>query len=263
VKSRLATAAVLIPLVLGVVLLQNNVTFFLLSAALVGLSTLELQQISGSRGWPWLATAIWVGLSGAVLIERITFWPLVAALALFASSLAVLSRVKAPAAPWQLELGAFWPGAPFIAIMCMHEWGRPSTGLWYAPNLTLMSLTPIWAGDSLAIVIGRAFGKRPLAPTISPGKTVAGALANFAACVLLAVLTGAWLHLPWPVSLACGVAAGIAGQAGDLFESYVKRRLKVKDSSNLLPGHGGFLDRMDSLFFTSISIATVLAMTRR
>lgn len=262
-RARLGTAAILIPLVLFVVLLHNNVTFLALSGGLVAFGVSELATMMGmARRWPWLASTAWLALSGAVLVERLTAWPLAIATLLFASSLVALADVGKKPLPWRLELGSMWIGAPFIAIMVLHEYGRPASGLWYSPNCTLMTLLPVWAGDTFAIIAGKTIGKHPLAPQISPGKTVEGGLANLGAALILSFITGSFLGLSPLACTLCGLATGLGGQLGDLFESFVKRQLGVKDSSNFLPGHGGFLDRMDSLFFSAVPVAISLFFLR-
>jgi phosphatidate cytidylyltransferase len=109
-----------------------------------------------------------------------------------------------------------------------------------------------WAGDSGAYYIGRAFGRHKMAPRVSPKKSWEGAAASVATSVLVG---GAYLFRFIPgmtVASAIGltVAANAAGQLGDLAESAIKRGASVKDSSAILPGHGGFLDRVDSTLFT-------------
>ena len=121
-----------------------------------------------------------------------------------------------------------------------------------------MALVPVWAGDIAAIFAGKAFGKHPLAPKISPKKTVEGSVANLLAAVATAWLLGRFLGLSDARSLGAGVAVGILGQAGDLFESWLKRRADVKDSGTLLPGHGGVLDRIDSVLFAAPAVALIL-----
>ncbi|MGQ0649940.1 MAG: phosphatidate cytidylyltransferase [Gemmatimonadaceae bacterium] len=124
---------------------------------------------------------------------------------------------------------------------------------------TALLLYPVvltWASDIGAYVVGRLFGKRKLMPTISPGKTRAGAAG---AIIFTVVASLAWnaqvlrpvaqlTLVPW-IALVFGVVVSIAAQIGDLFESMLKREAGVKDSSRLLPGHGGILDRLDSLYF--------------
>jgi phosphatidate cytidylyltransferase len=114
-------------------------------------------------------------------------------------------------------------------------------------------LAIIFAGDISAYYVGSYLGRRKLSPAISPGKTVEGAFGGLGAN-LLAGAIGKYLFLPaiaWGPALVFFVIAGMAGQVGDLFESEMKRSSKIKDSGGLLPGHGGFLDRIDALLFAS------------
>ena len=111
----------------------------------------------------------------------------------------------------------------------------------------------IFAGDTTALYAGTFCGRHRLSPTISPGKTIEGSLAGLAAGVAVGVVSKA-LFLPdwgWAASVIFSVAVGVAGQVGDLFESALKRASNVKDSGNLLPGHGGVLDRIDALLFAA------------
>jgi phosphatidate cytidylyltransferase len=113
-----------------------------------------------------------------------------------------------------------------------------------------------WVSDSGAYFGGRAFGRRKLIPSVSPGKTVAGAVAGVLSAVAAGAfygwLLGAWADLPvgWVAGAAGGALVSIVGQIGDLVESLLKREAGVKDSGALFPGHGGLLDRVDSLLFT-------------
>ena len=145
---------------------------------------------------------------------------------------------------------------PFVSVLALHR-SALGTGLWCL-SPALMALVPVWAGDIAAIFAGRAFGKHPLAPKISPKKTVEGGLANLVAAVFTAWLLGRLLGLPDVRSLGAGLAVGVLGQAGDLFESWLKRRAGVKDSGTLLPGHGGVLDRIDSVLFAAPAVALIL-----
>jgi phosphatidate cytidylyltransferase len=116
----------------------------------------------------------------------------------------------------------------------------------------LVLLSIIWAGDSAAYYGGRALGKHKLAPAISPGKTVEGAIAGMLASVAAGILMGLWLLEESATNLfMVAILSALAGQVGDLVESAVKRSAGVKDSSALLPGHGGILDRLDSLIFAA------------
>jgi phosphatidate cytidylyltransferase len=115
------------------------------------------------------------------------------------------------------------------------------------PKLLLFALVIIWVGDSTAYFVGRAIGKHGLAPVLSPKKTWEGTIASILGSLLVAVVFAQWLSVPLPHLLAMAVVGNIAGQAGDLLESAYKRSAGVKDSGALLPGHGGILDRIDAL----------------
>jgi phosphatidate cytidylyltransferase len=129
---------------------------------------------------------------------------------------------------------------PALAMLWVRD--RAHDGL----ALILWVFIITWATDIGAYFVGRAFGRAKLAPTISPNKTVAGLYGGMAGA---SVLAGGWAlltNLGWPLLVLAPLFA-LAAQAGDLFESWMKRRAGVKDSANWLPGHGGFLDRLDGL----------------
>ncbi len=146
--------------------------------------------------------------------------------------LGYILRLRALDAP-AVQLGA--AGRTFSAGLC-----------W----LVVLMLT-VWGMDTAAYAVGKAIGRRKLCPSISPGKTVEGAVAALVAPAALVSVAGRWLGLPIHHGLILGIAIGVLGQAGDLFESMLKRRAGVKDSGTLLPGHGGILDRFDSLLFAA------------
>ncbi|MCG6893943.1 MAG: phosphatidate cytidylyltransferase [Desulfobacteraceae bacterium] len=117
----------------------------------------------------------------------------------------------------------------------------------------LLVLAVVFVGDTAAYHVGSAHGKRKLAPAVSPGKTVEGALGGLAGNLAAGALFKAMLlpSLPWLSSIGFILTMGIVGQIGDLFESQFKRINDIKDSGTLLPGHGGILDRIDALLFAS------------
>jgi phosphatidate cytidylyltransferase len=118
--------------------------------------------------------------------------------------------------------------------------------------LFLLMLT-VMASDTAQYYTGRAFGRRLLAPAISPKKTVEGAIGGFVFGAMLLAVAGAWWLPGFPIGFRAllGVAIVALGIAGDLFESMLKRSAGVKDSSALIPGHGGVLDRIDALLFAA------------
>jgi phosphatidate cytidylyltransferase len=151
---------------------------------------------------------------------------------------------------------AVWVGLPLASLNLLHTAEMTSeTWRWNVP--VLIALLPLWAGDSAAIFAGKAFGKHPMAPTISPKKTWEGGIANFLACVLTAWGVGVWIGLPVGHAVAVGVSTGILGQVGDLGQSWLKRKVGVKDSGTFLPGHGGFLDRLDSLLLSALPTVAI------
>ncbi len=141
----------------------------------------------------------------------------------------------------------------FAYALRYHDYAigaRAGTSLLFYP------LIIAWATDTAAYFAGRAFGKRKLMPTVSPAKTVAGAVGGIVAAMLVSWGYMQWVlvpnaslaMIPW-VALAAGAALSVAAQTGDLAESLLKREAGVKDSSRIIPGHGGVLDRLDSLLF--------------
>ena len=118
-------------------------------------------------------------------------------------------------------------------------------------KLVLFTLCLVWAGDILAYFVGKGLGRVPMAPALSPKKTWEGALGNLLASLLVGVFFAKWLQVDAIQMLVIAGLANVAGQMGDLIESAWKRGAVVKDSSNLLPGHGGVLDRIDSLILAS------------
>jgi phosphatidate cytidylyltransferase len=110
-------------------------------------------------------------------------------------------------------------------------------------------LAPVWSMDTAANLIGGRFGTRKPWPTISPNKTYEGAAGGLLACLVVTLLVGAALGFPMPHMVALGLLQGVLGQLGDFCESLLKRDVGVKDFGTVLPGHGGVLDRIDSLLF--------------
>jgi phosphatidate cytidylyltransferase len=137
---------------------------------------------------------------------------------------------------------------PFSYIVRLDEIERVGR------QLVLFTLVLIWAGDMLAYFVGKSLGRVPMAPALSPKKTWEGALGNVLASMIVAVLFAKWMQTDVITLLVIAGVANIAGQAGDLIESAYKRGASVKDSGGLLPGHGGMLDRIDSLILATPAV---------
>ncbi len=142
-------------------------------------------------------------------------------------------------------LPALYLGLPIGAMVAIRE-------LWGKEALLLLMLA-VAISDTAQYYTGRTLGRRPLAPAISPKKTLEGALGGFLAGAVVLLLAGAWWlpTAPWGLRAVLGMAIAGLGIAGDLFESMLKRSAGVKDSSALIPGHGGVLDRIDALLFAA------------
>ena len=198
-----------------------------------------------------------VVLAGSVMLTIIG-QPLmaIAALATGAGILGLGARPYVQARASWVAIGLLYAGMPAIALI----WLR---GTQYGLALTLLTLVTVWATDIFAYFSGRAIGGPKLAPAISPNKTWAGLIGGMAGSALtiwlLYMFLDGRIDVPpvpvlWLVALAPVLA--VVAQAGDFYESWLKRRVGVKDSGNLLPGHGGILDRLDGL----VPVAVVAAI---
>ena len=149
---------------------------------------------------------------------------------------------------WWLPGGIFYAGLTGIALAAIRD--DDAVGL----VAMLFVFAVVWGTDILAYFVGRAIGGPKLAPRISPGKTWSGAIGGTVAGVAAGTAV-ALAHFPITSPWIPGIALllSIASQIGDLFESFIKRRFGVKDSSKLIPGHGGVMDRVDGLVFASFA----------
>ena len=129
--------------------------------------------------------------------------------------------------------------------------------------LILFTLIGTWAGDSFALLVGRKFGAHKMAPHISPNKTVEGLLGGIAGTVILCTALAAALRFHVGTAFAMSLVVAVLAPMGDLVESYIKRACDIKDSGNILPGHGGMMDRFDSLLFAAPSVVAFLVLVMR
>ena len=151
-----------------------------------------------------------------------------------------------------------WTVAGILYVGWMLGYCVAIRGVEDGRNWIFYTLFVTFATDTGAFFIGRAFGRRKLAPQISPGKTWEGAIGGLFGAVIISLFfilpTPLILPLSWWHAVVLGIVISIFGQAGDLAESLLKRNVGVKDSGNLIPGHGGFLDRIDSVVFTGVVV---------
>jgi phosphatidate cytidylyltransferase len=255
-KQRVLTAIVLLPVVLALILLPPTGFFAALIALVFVGAAWEWSLLAGSR--TPVGRSIVVALAAAILLALLivstpgllTFLTL-AGVAWWIGCCFWLRHFTFAAAPnaenrmLKLGVGALVIVPTLAAAMALHGSDR---GHWW----TLLALVIVWAADTGAYFSGRFLGKRKLAPRISPGKTWAGVYGAIASGALVVLLGGYLLgvrdgaHLFGLVILGM-VTVGFA-VVGDLFESLMKRHASVKDSGTLFPGHGGLLDRLDSVF---------------
>jgi len=255
--KRAITAAILAPLVILVILFSSTAVFAFVAAAAFLAALWEWARLSGLKSI--VLQAVWLIVSVAAFallwMARFSFvaptliglgvlWWLLACVWLrhFAYGAAPTHENRA----LKLLAGALVVFPAWIALITIHA------GLPHGHGLALLSLVIVWAADIGAYFSGRTFGKRKLAPQISPGKTWAGAYGALAAGVLVTALGGWWLLdvragqlLGLALLAAVTVSASIVG---DLIESLMKRHAQVKDSGTMIPGHGGMMDRLDSVF---------------
>jgi phosphatidate cytidylyltransferase len=257
--KRVAVAIVGIPVVLAALWYGGWVLGALVAVVAV-LATTELYGLARARGVePFAVTG--AAASGAVVLIA-TAYPTPAQAS--APALAVLVAVALIALGGSVWLR--WPGGEPLASVGVTLLGPVYVGgtLAFAPFLrslpgigfTLLPLVAVWVGDSAAYFAGRAWGKTKLFPSASPGKTVIGGVAGLIGSAVAAALVAAFTLrnvAPPGVSVLAGAGIGavlgIVAPIGDVAESVLKREAGVKDSGRLLPGHGGFLDRIDALLF--------------
>jgi phosphatidate cytidylyltransferase len=251
-RQRTVTAFVIGPLVIAAILLLPTPGFALFVGLLLLAGAWEWAALGGLERAPARAAFVALVLAGLIalwLVEPARFWLIGAAAFWWALKTVQVAGVKDidPSLGWQpkvLAEGMLILSAPWAALVELH--GGSAQG----PLLVLFLMMLVWTADSLAFFVGRRFGRTKLAPAVSPGKTRAGVYGALAGAAAWGLLLGLWLGLgPLETLLAallCGLTVSVS-VVGDLYESLLKRRRGVKDSSHLLPGHGGMLDRVDSL----------------
>lgn len=260
---RILTALVGIPLVLGVTYLGGwPFGLLVLAAALVAQH--EYYGLMAAGGLHPARTA---GLLLGALVALRAFWapalPLTAAgiLLLIAATPFQREGETAPASLAATVFGIFYPTAFLTALVDL----RLGEGLFLEDTqaflLTLAVFLLIWSTDTFAYFVGRAVGRRPLAPRVSPKKTWEGTVGGAVGALVVAVVLRLTLldFLAWPHVLVVAFICGIVSQLGDLAESKMKRAVGVKDSGTLLPGHGGLLDRFDAMILAAPLVYLYLA----
>jgi phosphatidate cytidylyltransferase len=260
---RVASALLLFPLLVWVTWL-GDLPFALLLAAAAAVAALELTALFTAVRYPEIFGVVVAGLlplapwwaarhDGAAYASHLPVFLAVAAMALLVLNLfrpgpleGAPQRVAASALAW-IYCGGLISSVSGLRIHFGFGW-------------VILAFVVTWMNDILAYFGGRFFGKRPFYPKVSPKKTwegfaggvvgsLAGALGTKAAFLYVPQPAGEVFHLSWAGCVALGLGASVLGPLGDLAESMLKRAAGVKDSGNLIPGHGGLLDRIDALLF--------------
>lgn len=265
-KYRLITALILIPLVIAALFLLPPFGFALVTLAVCMLAAWEWGQLAG---FTTRSQRIWLAiLCGLLLVlmmlsvpayhHSVDQWqvsvPLWLSLAWWLGALLLVLFYPGSAALWRnsrslrLVFGLLTIIPFFWGMVALRQFGYEQnhfTGAWWLLYVMLL----VWGADSGAYMFGKLFGKHKLAPKVSPGKTWEGLIGGLVTSAVISWLFGRYapLNIVPATLLICSVIAALASVLGDLTESMFKREAGIKDSGHLIPGHGGILDRIDSL----------------
>ena len=254
-KQRIITALLLLPIALGGFFMLDGAYFALFIGAVVTLGGWEWARLAGLAAQP--LRVAYAALVAALLYGLYVFPPLGDEQVLAPASLLVLGY---PRSKWLFRSLASKVLIGLLILLPAWQ-GLVLLKQWPLGNYLIVAvMVLVWGADIGAYFAGRAFGKRKLAPQVSPGKSWEGVLGGLLTCLLIALAVG--LYRNWGVlELALGLVSTLllvmVSVVGDLTESMFKREAGIKDSSNLLPGHGGILDRIDSLT-AAVPLFTVL-----
>jgi phosphatidate cytidylyltransferase len=275
--KRVLTALVLIPMVVALVLFNSTAVVAIATSVITLLALREYFALGDAIGHrPY---RLWTILCAILLIVQ---YPRVSNAIYDRPHDFAANRVANFPGDFAYEkiLSLHSPGSVFflfvLGLTCLTLWARrplveslPAAGIsssalllvafplsfavrlhalpYYGPRFLLFALIITWAADTTAYFVGRAIGKHPLAPHISPKKTWEGSIASMFGSIAVAYAFSYWIKIPLGHLIIMAALGNIAGQMGDLLESAYKRSAGVKDSGGLLPGHGGMLDRIDAL----------------
>lgn len=246
---RVASAIVLIPAVLAALWI-GDWAFLLLISVGVALLALEWGGMSAPRAPSRVAAAITVAVLIGLFLAHGGALPLAWGAVIAGAAAAALVARGVAERPADAAFGVIYIGVPCLCLMWIRTMPQ---GVWW----TLMLFAITWAADIAAFGVGSALKGPKLWPRFSPNKTWSGFFGGLAG----AVLAGALMTFAPPFRLnpvaagVIGLVGGLATMAGDLWESMLKRRFGVKDSGDLIPGHGGLLDRVDGLMFAAVVVA--------
>lgn len=257
---RIVSGAVYVALIIAAILFHSP-WFVVLMALFTLLALLEVINLTDQN--PSSSKTLTALVYSGIIIYLGMFqevdplsWHYTLALALQLVSILMIYRSMAASKMPSLLFNTLYIWLPLAALAL---WAVQNESI--APDHLYLLFILIWVNDSFAYVVGKAIGKNKIFPKVSPKKTVEGTIGGVVFTVLAAYLMSTyWLDLKVNAILAAAVIA-LTSIYGDFFESYFKRRLGVKDSGNLIPGHGGILDRIDSLLFAILPYLVMLSLS--
>jgi len=250
-RSRVLVAALLVPSIILITWIGGCVFALVVGAAAL-LATWEFFQLMEKGGfkplWPMGLALTLLLVLNAFLPNLRLLYPALTAWLIITTVWQLFRRTSSPVVDWALTL----IGGLYIGWFISHFISLRSLPQGYTWVMLTFLIT--WAGDSGAYFAGLKWGKRPFWPRLSPKKTWEGTIGGWVAGVLAAIILGLVGGVALPHSLALGVIVATITPFGDLAISMVKRQVGVKDSGTLFPGHGGMLDRLDSLLFAVVGV---------
>lgn len=254
--TRILTAAVLFAIVIPVLIFSDTLVFPIFLAVAGVMCVWETSRCKNlhKKYYLWIPSALYVALSpfaAACFLEDTRIWMLLTAVFLvyiFFSGVFYYGKVNVDDLAF-IALFGLYISAGVFALVSLRK---------YVSDLYLLVFIAPWVSDAMAMYSGKLFGKRKLCPNISPKKTVAGAVGSMLGTVLAVMVyifaVNTWFdgNYSYLVFILLAIPAGVIIQLGDLSASVVKRNCGVKDYGNLLPGHGGIMDRCDSILPTAV-----------
>jgi phosphatidate cytidylyltransferase len=254
--KRLISALCILPPLALVVRFGSSFHFLVLLTVVIGLGLLEFYRMLSVKGfpcWTWLGVTCGVVMPFAFYLDQafqaggMVNQATITAIVVLSFIVGLLTRqdlvISAQSIAFTL-LGVFYVGWLLSYVLLLRL-------LVNGPSYVFYIFSIVWLGDAAALVLGTLIGRHTLAPSISPRKTIEGAIGGLLGSLCGAVVGGLWLlgHSSLRQCLAIGCMLAILGQLGDFSESLLKRSAGVKDSGGLIPGHGGILDKVDGILF--------------
>lgn len=252
IALRAASALVLAPAAV-LAIWAGGVWFSALVVAAAVMLSFEWARMSEPQDWKFIGVATALGVVATLVAAHMGTMPLAFLLLVFAAAIVGLAAHRRGGEGLDGAYGVLYLGWPCILLIWLRE-NHSEQGLYW----TVLVFAVAWAADILAYLVGSALGGPKLWPRFSPNKTWSGFIGGLLAGSAAGAAMAAWLDMGALTALwggVLGLAAALATMGGDLWESALKRRFGVKDAGNLIPGHGGLLDRVDGLMFAVVVVS--------